>query len=74
MTKNNLPPIHVHSLRHTNATLLIAAGTNLTTVAARLGHANTTTTSKIYAHAIKSADQAAAEVLQDILHPVKRQA
>lgn len=74
VTKNNLPPIHVHSLRHTNATLLIAAGTNLTTVAARLGHADTTTTSKIYAHAIKSADQAAAEVLQDILHPVKKQA
>lgn len=74
VTKNNLPSIHVHSLRHTNATLLIAAGTSLTTVAARLGHANSTTTSKIYAHAIKSADQAAAEVLQDILHPVKKQA
>ena len=74
VTKNGLPPIHVHSLRHTNATLLIAAGTNLTTVAARLGHANTTTTSKIYAHAIKSADQAAAEALQDILHPVRKQA
>ena len=74
VTKNGLPPIHVHSLRHTNATLLIAAGTSLTTVAARLGHANSTTTSKIYAHAIKSADQAAAEVLQDILHPVKKQA
>lgn len=74
VTKNGLPPIHIHSLRHTNATLLIAAGTNLTTVAARLGHANSTTTSKIYAHAIKSADQAAAEVLQDILHPVKKQA
>lgn len=74
VTKNGLPPIHIHSLRHTNATLLIAAGTSLTTVAARLGHANSTTTSKIYAHAIKSADQAAAEVLQDILHPVKKQA
>ena len=74
VTKNGLPPIHVHSLRHTNATLLIAAGTNLTTVAARLGHANTTTTSKIYAHAIKSADQAAAEALRDILHPVRKQA
>lgn len=74
VTKNGLPPIQIHSLRHTNATLLIAAGTSLTTVAARLGHANSTTTSKIYAHAIKSADQAAAEVLQDILHPVKKQA
>lgn len=74
VAKNGLPPVHIHSLRHTNATLLIAAGTNLTTVAARLGHANATTTSKIYAHAIKSADQAAAEALQDILHPVRKKA
>ena len=74
IAKSGLPPIHVHSLRHTNASLLIAAGTNLQTVAKRLGHANTTTTSKIYSHAIKSADEAAAETLQDILHPVKRQA
>ncbi|MCQ5131448.1 site-specific integrase [Butyricicoccus faecihominis] len=72
--RNGLPSIHVHSLRHTNATLLIAAGTNLPTVAKRLGHADTTTTSKVYAHAIKSADEAAADTLQNILHPVKRQA
>lgn len=74
VTENGLPPIHVHSLRHTNATLLIAAGTNLQTVASRLGHANTATTSKVYAHAIKSADEAAAETLQDILNPIKKQA
>ena len=74
VNKNELPPIHIHSLRHTNATLLIAAGTNLQTVAKRLGHANTTTTSKIYAHAIKSADEAAAETLQDILHPLGKRA
>ena len=54
------------SQKQRNATLHI-------TVAARLGHTNTTT-SKIYAHAIKSADQAAAEALQVILHPVKKQA
>lgn len=65
--ENNLPPIHLHSLRHTNATLLIASGTNLQTVAGRLGHANTTTTSKIYSHAIKSAEAAAVEALDDIL-------
>lgn len=67
--KHDLPPIHIHSLRHTNATLLIAAGTNLQTVASRLGHDKSTTTQKIYSHAIKSADAAAAETLQDILHP-----
>lgn len=68
--ENNLPHISLHSLRHTNATLLIAAGTNIQTVAARLGHASITTTGKIYAHAIQSADAAAADTLQDILHPL----
>lgn len=69
--KNNLPDVSVHSLRHTNATLMIASGTAVTTVAKRLGHANASTTTKIYAHAIRSADEAAAETLQDILNPAK---
>lgn len=69
--KNNLPDIHIHSLRHTNATMLIAHGAPITTVAKRLGHADATTTAKIYAHALRSADEAAAEVLNDILSPSK---
>mgnify|MGYP000984859476 CR=1 FL=1 len=72
--KNNLPDVHLHSLRHTNATLLIAGGTNIRTVANRLGHASPTTTGNIYAHAIKTADELAAETLADILNPVKRPA
>lgn len=72
--KNNLPPIHLHSLRHTNATLLIASGADLRTVSKRLGHSNMTTTGNIYAHAIKSADERAAELLNDILHPIKSRA
>ena len=67
--RNNLPPISIHSLRHTNATLMISSGTPVTTVARRLGHASPSTTMKIYAHAIQSADAAAAETLQDILAP-----
>lgn len=63
---HNLPKITIHSLRHTNATLLIANGTAVTTVAKRLGHANASTTTKIYAHAIRSADEAAAETIEDI--------
>lgn len=66
---DKLPPITVHSLRHTNATLQIAGGVPLTTVAKRLGHADTVTPSKIYAHAIKSADEAAAETLENLLTP-----
>lgn len=74
VTKNNLPPVSIHSLRHTNATLLIAANTNLQTVADRLGHANVATTSKVYAHSIQSANAAAAETLEDILNPIKKKA
>ena len=67
--KNDLQGIHIHSLRHTNATLLIAGGTPLVTVQKRLGHAAQTTTANIYSHAIKSMDAVAAAVLDDILRP-----
>lgn len=72
VARHDLPKIHLHSLRHTNATLLIAGGADLRTVSKRLGHSNMTTTSNIYTHAIQSADERAADLLGDILHPVKR--
>lgn len=65
--KNGLPGVHLHSLRHTNATLLIAAGTNLRTVSGRLGHAAMSTTGNIYAHAVRAADDLAADTLARIL-------
>ena len=65
--RNDLPHVSIHSLRHTNATLLIANGTDLRTVSKRLGHSNMTTTGNIYTHAIQTADERAAETLNDIL-------
>lgn len=70
---NNLPSISIHSLRHTNATLLINSGIPITTISARLGHANPSTTTKIYTHAIQSADAAAADALDNIFHSTKTQ-
>ncbi len=64
--RHNLPPVHVHSLRHTNATLLIFNGADIKTVSHRLGHADVATTGNIYTHAIKTADERAAEALTDI--------
>ena len=64
--RNKLPDITIHSLRHTNATLMINSGVPITTIASRLGHANPSTTTKIYTHAIQSADAAAAEALDNI--------
>ncbi|MDL2287285.1 tyrosine-type recombinase/integrase [Eubacteriales bacterium OttesenSCG-928-G02] len=70
--KYDLPAVSVHSLRHTNATLLIAGGTDIRTVSKRLGHADTTTTMNIYTHAIQTADERAAELLTDILNPTHK--
>src|SRR2546426_10999471 len=39
-----LPEIRFHDLRHTHASLLIAAGVHPKTIQARLGHASITTT------------------------------
>lgn len=69
--RSDLPNIHLHNLRHTNATLQIANGSAVTTVAGYLGHANANTTTKIYAHAIQEAQAKSAELLEDILHPKK---
>lgn len=66
-----LPEVTIHSLRHTNATLQIAGGVDIRTVSKRLGHAQTSTTMNVYSHAIKSADEAAANVLDDMLNPNK---
>lgn len=67
LSSAGLPRVTIHSLRHTNATLLITGGVDVRTVAARLGHTQTSTTLNIYAEAIRSAEAAAAEVLDDIL-------
>ncbi len=45
------------------------AGVPLRIVARRAGHANTTTTSTIYSHAIQSMDEAASDAIEDILKP-----
>ena len=62
-----LPSIRFHDLRHTSATLLISAHTDIKTVSARLGHAQTSTTMNIYAHSFKKLDEVAADTLEDML-------
>jgi integrase len=68
--RHNLPPIHLHSLRHTNATMLIAAGEDVRTIAGRLGHSQTSTTLNIYSHVIQSADAKAARTIENLLDPL----
>lgn len=56
LEKNNMRKVSLHSLRHSNATLLINQGINVKAVSSRLGHSQTSTTLNTYAHQIKSAD------------------
>ena len=60
---------HLHQLRHFTATQLLAAGVDPRTVSGRLGHATTSTTLRIYAHAVEGRDQAAAGIIGDTLRP-----
>ena len=52
--------VRLHDLRHWQATQLLDAGVPVPTVAARLGHADGTTTMKIYAHRTVRGDEMAA--------------
>lgn len=62
-----LPAIPFHGLRHTSATLLIAGKQDIKTVSRRLGHAQTSTTMNIYAHALEESDKKAASALETLL-------
>ena len=66
-----LPVNNFHGLRHTNATLLIAQNIDVAVVAARLGHAQITTTYNFYVHPIISHNKKAGYALEDLLLPQK---
>jgi integrase len=61
-----LPQIRFHDLRHTHATLLLAAGENIKVVAERLGHEDIEITLKHYAHVMPGQQKGAAEKMQKI--------
>ena len=66
LKKHGLPTaLNVHSLRHTNASLLIAGGADVATVAGLLGHSQPSTTLDIYTHAFDKNKKAASQVLQE---------
>lgn len=61
----------LHDLRHWSATMSIARGHDIRTVANRLGHANPAMTPRVYAHAVESADGPVADMLGGILDEVE---
>lgn len=56
----DLPPLHVHSLRHSHATWLLERGEHPKVVAERLGHSRVGITLDVYSHVTPSMQEGAA--------------
>jgi integrase len=63
-----LPHGRLHDLRHLHATTLLLSGVPVHVVAARLGHADPAITLRVYAHVIRSAEAAAADIFADAVN------
>ena len=68
LLRHGLPDdLTVHSLRHTAASLMIANGTDVATVAGLLGHSQISTTLDIYTHAFDGRKREASRLMQERL-------
>lgn len=63
----NIKDVSLHTLRHFSASALIAAGRDVRTVAGRLGHADASTTLRVYAHMVEGRDREAADFLGQLM-------
>ena len=65
--KHDFPHITPHGLRHSFITLQITSGVDLRTIQARSGHAQASTLLNTYSHAVKSSQEKAAQIMDDVL-------
>lgn len=63
-----LPRPSIHEVRHSYASVMVAAGEHLMTVAARLGHRDTRMVDAVYGHLAPGADREAASRVAGLLH------
>jgi integrase len=66
------PGLMMHELRHTQATQLLGEGVDVKTVQTRMGHAKASHTLDLYAHAIPTNDQNAADVMGGLTRGASR--
>jgi integrase len=64
--KANLPPIRVHDLRHSHASMLINMGFDPLEISERLGHESVKTTLDTYSHLYPDRDQKLAGALNEL--------
>lgn len=69
LKRANLPPMRLHDLRHTYATLLLSQGTHIKVASALLGHSSVQITLDLYSHIIPGMDQQSAAGLDKLVAP-----
>ncbi|MDR3589092.1 MAG: tyrosine-type recombinase/integrase [Negativicutes bacterium] len=74
VSENGLPPLTPHDFRHMAATYLITSGTDVRTVAGKLGHKNSTTTQLVYSHLLKSTEKETATTLENFMQQATEKA
>ena len=63
---SDLPPVHLHSLRHSHATILIGKGLPVSRVSQDMGHSSISTTEKIYTHPLAEQRAKVAQAMDDV--------
>ena len=71
LAKHNFPDIHIHDLRHANASLLINMGVPVKVISEHLGHRDTRTTETIYAHVFAETMVQASNAISEALATVE---
>ena len=64
---SGLPPIRLHDLRHTAASLALQAGVPLKVVSEQLGHSSLAITADTYTSVLPAVAQAAAEAVAGVV-------
>ena len=59
----------MHDLRHTYASIMLAAGVNIKAISQALGHANVSITLNIYSHLLPGTGKSAVEKFDRLLEP-----
>lgn len=65
--KCGVPDLHPHKLRHTFASIAITAGADVASVSEALGHADKSTTLRMYTHADAESRKRAAQIFRDAI-------
>jgi integrase len=65
--QRGLPKVTWHALRHTHASMLIAAGVDAVTISKRLGHASADFTLRVYSHLYADDDRKASDAIDVLL-------